>query len=207
MPQAEATALTPALCVMQRGTRFPAARVLACRPHARVAPPLAAALVTAQGGQSPGTPSASVQVSPGSPERGAFPGGPQVQRLGSLSPAGHFTRLARKFSPFPIGRAVSERGGGLLRRTGVPGVFIRMPDDTLKRTYCYASRTHLMACVHTCAVVSAAVYPRCWCCSQPGTPRHSPGRVPRVSQSESRRHFLSRAHVQAGPAPWFSLRS
>lgn len=164
MPQAGATALAPALFVMQGGTRFPAARVLAHRPHTLVAPPLAAALVMAQGGQSPGTTSASVQVSPGSPERAVFPGGPQVQRLGSLSPTGHFTRLARKFSPFvmlefPVRRAVSERGGGLLRCTGSRECSLECPTINLMRTYCYMSRTHLMACVHTYTVVSAPAFP------------------------------------------------
>lgn len=89
VPQAGALALTPALFVTQRGTLFPAARVLALRPHALVAPPLAAALVKAQGKQSPGTTSASVQVSLGL-RRGACPRGAQVQRLSSLSPTSHF---------------------------------------------------------------------------------------------------------------------
>lgn len=211
MPQAGATALTPALFVMQRGTRLPAARVLARRPHALAAPLLAAALVMAQGGQSPGTTSASVQVSPGSHDRGVFPGGPQVQRLGSRSPTGHFTRLARRFSPFvmlefPVRRAVSERGGGLLRCTGSRECSLGCLTINSVRACCHITYARHGACAHT-----PSCQPRparsAECCCQLGALGNSPGRVPRVRQSESHRHFPSRAHVQAGPAPWFSLRS
>lgn len=154
---------------MQRGTRLPGARVLARRPHALAAPLLAAALVMAQGGQSPGTTSASVQVSPGSHDRGVFPGGPQVQRLGSRSPTGHFTRLARRFSPFvmlefPVRRAVSERGGGLLRCTGSRECSLGCLTINSVRACCH-TRTHVMARAHIPrrvspglpAVLSAAV--------------------------------------------------